>query len=219
MRNGGSSDAGMIGEGSGAEVRCRHPACLDDESLLARCEATTGRTGGPGGQNRNKVDSAVRLRDVPTGLIAQASERRSQHENRRVALRRLRLLLAVKVRCEAPVPMKPRGKTVEEFLVALDGTSGRLGMPAAGCSTLWRSRLVRRAGAPGKIACNPEHHDYPALLAEAMDMIAGEGWDPKAAADRLGVTVSQLIKLVKDHPPAVVELNLRRGERGLHAVK
>lgn len=219
MRNGASSDAGMNGDGGGAEVRCKHPACLDDESLLARCEVTTGRTGGPGGQNRNKVDSAVRLRDLPTGLIAQASERRSQHENKRVALRRLRLLLAVKVRCDAPAPVKPRGRTVEEFLMALDGVSGRLGAPAAGCSTLWRSRLVRRAGAPGKIACNPDHHDYPALLAEAMDMIAGESWEPKAAADRLGVTVSQLIKLVKDHPPALVELNLRRGERGLHAVK
>jgi len=31
--------------------------------------------------------------------------------------------------------------------------------------------------------------------------------------------MSQLIKLVKDHPPALAELNLRRGERGLHAVK
>lgn len=71
---------------------------LDDERLLAECEIHAHRTGGPGGQHRNKVSSAIRLVHRPTGLIATAGERRSQHENKSQAVGRLRELLAVHVR-------------------------------------------------------------------------------------------------------------------------
>jgi protein subunit release factor A len=51
------------------------------------------RASGPGGQHRNTTDSAVRIRHLPTGIVAQASEDRSQARNREVALERLRALL------------------------------------------------------------------------------------------------------------------------------
>ena len=51
------------------------------------------RGSGPGGQHRNVTDSAVRIRHVPSGIVAQASERRSQLQNRELALERLRLAL------------------------------------------------------------------------------------------------------------------------------
>ena len=72
-----------------------HPAGLDDAALLARCRRTFGRASGPGGQHRNKVETAVRLVDEPTGIIAQATERRRREQNQRVALQRLRLKLAI----------------------------------------------------------------------------------------------------------------------------
>ena len=50
--------------------------------------------GGPGGQHRNKTESAVRLTHPPTGVTVTATERRSQHENREVALERLRERIA-----------------------------------------------------------------------------------------------------------------------------
>ncbi|TKY45019.1 Peptide chain release factor 1 [Spatholobus suberectus] len=71
---------------------------LTDEELMRQCEMDTFKSSGPGGQHRNKRESAVRLKHVPTGIIAQASEDRSQHKNRASALNRLRSLIALKVR-------------------------------------------------------------------------------------------------------------------------
>lgn len=166
-----------------------HPATLGEDALLAQCEVERGRASGPGGQHRNKVETLVELRHTPTGIEAHAGERRSLRENRPVAVRRLRLALAVAVR--TPVP-------------AGDVRSG-----------LWRSRV----SAGGRIACNPEHWDYPALLAEAMDMIDACGLDVKKASLRLSCSMSQLVKLLKDHPAAVVAVNDARKAAGLHALQ
>ncbi|MCC6748944.1 MAG: peptide chain release factor-like protein [Deltaproteobacteria bacterium] len=72
--------------------------CLGDAELLAQCEVDRYRGSGPGGQKRNKTESAVRLRHLPTGLQVVATESRSQHENRRRGLRRLRERIALEVR-------------------------------------------------------------------------------------------------------------------------
>ncbi|EPS57411.1 hypothetical protein M569_17407, partial [Genlisea aurea] len=69
---------------------------LPDEKLMSQCEMDTYKASGPGGQHRNKRESAVRIKHLPTGIIAQASEDRSQHKNRAAALSRLRTLLALK---------------------------------------------------------------------------------------------------------------------------
>ncbi len=185
-----------------------HPACLSDVALLAQCRVGTGRTGGPGGQNRNKVETLIELTHTPTGVESHAGERRSQMENKRMALRRLRLALAVQARTGVP-----------------EGPVG---------SDLWRSRRKRppkdaTAGSPPKskqsgggegiIAVNPDHHDYPALLAEALDVLGACDWDFKLASLRLNCSGSQLLKLIRDHHPALEMLNRARGERGLGSLR
>jgi ribosome-associated protein len=61
-----------------------------DEALEGECQLSFFVAGGPGGQHRNKTASAVRLVHLPTGLVVTAVERRSQAQNRVMALVRLR---------------------------------------------------------------------------------------------------------------------------------
>ncbi len=115
-----------------------HPASLELDQLAAQCGFRTTRRSGPGGQNRNKVETAVILTHRPTGIVAEAAERRSQIENRREALFRLRIKLALEIR--SPIEVGSHAP-----------------------SPLWRSRLRG-----GKVVVSPEHDDFPALLAEAL---------------------------------------------------
>jgi len=84
-----------------------HPASLPGDALAAQCDFERLRRSGPGGQHRNKVETAVRCCHRATGVRAEASERRSQAENRRVALFRLRIHLALEVRCPAEPDRAP----------------------------------------------------------------------------------------------------------------
>ncbi len=78
-----------------------HPATLPAEMLLADCDVERLRRSGPGGQHRNKVETAIRLTHRPTGITAMATERRSQAANLAQALRRLRINLALGFRASA----------------------------------------------------------------------------------------------------------------------
>ena len=166
-----------------------HPATLAEESLLKRCTVHFGRHGGPGGQHRNKVETSVHIVHEPTGIDAQAGERRKQYENRAAAVRRLRLRLAREVRTRV---------------------NRRRDEP----SELWRSR---RQGT--QLSINPRHRDYPALLAEGLDVLFAFRFDAANAAGWLGISMSQLAKLVRHDKRAFVIVNEERERRGLPPLK
>jgi protein subunit release factor B len=63
---------------------------LDDDALLAQCEVHVHRASGPGGQHRNKTETAVRLVHLPSGVVASGADQRSREQNFRAALGRLR---------------------------------------------------------------------------------------------------------------------------------
>lgn len=169
---------------SNTESHVSHPAELEPTALLRECSERRLRRSGPGGQNRNKVETAVVLRHETTGIEAEANERRSQAENRQVAVFRLRVRLAVEYRSVRLAESIP--------------------------SDLWKSRCHN-----GRVSVNPSHADFPAILAEALDVLAMCGFEHLSAANLLGCTGSQLVRLLKDERSAFERLNRERVARGM----
>jgi len=165
-----------------------HPAGLDSARLLAACDVRHTRRTGPGGQHRNKVQTAIVLTHEPTGVQAEASERRSQAENLSAAVFRLRVNLALAVR----VPPDPAA------------------VPSPG----WQRRCRG-----GRLAISAEHDEFPALLAEALDVLAACDADVQRAAASLHCTPSQLTKFLKLEPRALAQTNARRRQIGLRPLR
>lgn len=161
-----------------------HPSCLSEEELLKQCTLRSDRRSGPGGQHRNKVETAVIILHLPTGIQAEANQRRSQAENRREAIVRLRLTLATQVRTDRQ---------------------------SSGPSALWQQRT--RAG---KLSVSSQHSDFACLLAECLDQMQTCDYALPQSAEYFSVTSSQLIKLLRQHPPALLAVNAQRQQRGMH---
>ena len=84
-----------------------HPVELPIEELLKSCNVKRTRGSGPGGQHRNKVETAIVITHLESGVVGQASEKRSQHRNHDVAVERLRVNLAIAIRTAPEVVESP----------------------------------------------------------------------------------------------------------------
>jgi len=154
---------------------------LPDAKLLAECTVETHRVRGPGGGHRNVTDSAVRLTHRPTGVVVTATERRSQHENCRVAVRRLRKAIAMRVR--APV----------------DATAPAAGPLAEALADPRWPRLSQKSGT------------YLLAAAHVLDRLEAREGKVSDVAASLGVSTASLVKFLSLDTDLWTEANrLRR---------
>lgn len=147
---------------------CDHPASLPESKLLEDCEVQRTRASGPGGQHRNKTETAIQITHTPTGLKALAYERRSQEDNRKMAVFRMRLVLAAQHRTVVSAIVNPtelwesrctNGKIscndqhrdfpglIAEAMNAVDAKDYdvRVAAAALGCSTSQLVRFIAKA--------------------------------------------------------------------------
>jgi ribosome-associated protein len=82
---------------------------LTDDELLAQCDVQAHRASGPGGQHRNKSETAIRLVHGPSGVSAEGKDQRSRTQNLGAALARLREKL--ERRAYRPPPRRPTRPT------------------------------------------------------------------------------------------------------------
>lgn len=140
----------------------------EDATLLRDCREEHYKASGPGGQRRNKVETAIRLVHVPSGASSHAEEARFLQENRKKAVLRLRKSIALRVRAS----FDPAGPALpQEFLA-------------------YRTRQ-------GAIAVNPKNPHYPVVLATVLDALYACEGSYARAGHALGLTTSQVLKFLR----------------------
>ncbi|HVK85177.1 MAG TPA: peptide chain release factor-like protein [Kofleriaceae bacterium] len=163
-----------------------------DDALIAQCEVDRYRASGPGGQHRNKTESAVRLRHKLTGVTAIGEDSRSQLENKLHAVRRLRAAIALDVR--EPVRLDGYAPSARLAAFAAAGTAP-LGAKTRLTGTYW------------------------AAIGELLDLLVAGGLEIAATAQRLGLSTGALSKLLLHDEQVARAVNDLRRAKGMRPLR
>lgn len=156
---------------------------VSDDALLAQCDMTSCSSHGPGGQHRNKTESAVRLRHRPSGETSQCEAHREKPRNRDEALRRLRIRLAIATRgVSDPAWLEPYRR-------------GR------------------------QLAIGGNGREFPLVAACILDALATASGSLAEAAASLGLSSSQLVKLLASDKEVLQAGTRIRAEHGLGPIR
>ncbi len=163
-----------------------------DDALISQCEVDRYRASGPGGQHRNKTESAVRLRHRLSGVSAIGEDSRSQAENKMFAVRRLRSAIALELR----EPVTIEGFTPSRRLAALV------------------------AGGTAPLGAKTKHTgEYWAGMAELLDLLVAGGLEIAMTAARLGITTGALSKLLLHDDLVARTVNDLRRAKGMRPLR
>ena len=173
-----------------------HPATLSIESLLQQCDLRTQPRSGPGGQHRNRTSSGAFLHHLPSGVVGEATERRSQAQNRDVVVQRLRFRLAASLR--TPSILDTASHEPESHETESHETE----------------RFVRRKYIGHEFRLNEQNEDKPAVLALLLNDLHASGGQPSLVTKHWKVGTSRIVALLKSHPPALALVNQIREYHG-----
>ena len=168
-----------------------HPATLSIESLLQQCDLRTQPRSGPGGQHRNRTSSGAFLHHLPSGVVGEATERRSQAQNRDVVVQRLRFRLATSLRTPSILDTASHETESHET-----------------------ESIVRRRYIGHGFRLNEQNEDKPAVLALLLNDLHASGGQPSLVTKHWKVGTSRIVALLKSHPPALALVNQIREYHG-----
>lgn len=156
---------------------------LSDENLLSQSDVHFYKSSGPGGQHRNKVSSAVRIRHRPTGVSAHGDDSRSQHDNKALAIKRLRMNIA----CQCRRPLDAWLELAQGQLAALPQFVEECTFVARGGDAKGKRRLEvgLRDGRFWHVA---------SFVLDALDHFKGQ---LSSAAAHMGISTGNLVSLLK----------------------
>ncbi|CAA7059235.1 unnamed protein product [Microthlaspi erraticum] len=194
----GNSDAGGVYDSGTVVSEVQSPNYLKftDEELMKQCRFETFRVSGPGGQHRNKRDSAVRIKHLPTGIVAQAVEDRSQHKNRASALNRLRTLLAIKVRNKVDLAAYSPPPELLQILP-----------PKSTIRTSSGSQI------------GPNNAKFVPGMQALLDVISASDGSIADSAKVLGLSTGGLSRLILSHDGLRMAVNSMRADKGMKPLK
>jgi hypothetical protein len=150
---------------------------LSDESLLAQCAKHIYKASGPGGQHRNKVSSAVRFHHEPTGISGHGDDSRSQHENRRIALKRLRMNLA----CRLRVPLDTRNDPIDPVVL----------------ECIHQPKKPSPGGAGHRLDIGRRDHRFWHVAAVVLDLLDARRGRLSDVSALLGISTGNLVRFCK----------------------
>eukprot|EP00668_Euglena_longa_P035037 GGOE01045000.1.p2 GENE.GGOE01045000.1~~GGOE01045000.1.p2 ORF type:complete len:340 (-),score=68.65 GGOE01045000.1:196-1215(-) len=174
---------------------------LSDDQLLHQCRVDTFRASGPGGQHRNKTDSAVRITHLPTGIVAQAFEDRSQLTNRAKAVRRLRKTIALQVRLLAQAAQNPTG----------EGEAVPVLPPELAAILPVKGRKEPQLG--------PKSPDFAKGVQRLLTLLEHHRGALAECAAQLGISTGQLSKVITSDRDLMVAVNALRARNGRRSLR
>jgi hypothetical protein len=152
--------------------------------LLGQCRLDLFRGSGPGGQKRNKTSNAVRLTHLPTNISVICQQTRSQSLNKRLALRQLRLRLAIELREPVDLPMFAPPDWFLEIRT------------------------------PTRIVVSHRHPFYAPAIGLVLDLMAATDANPARVAALLGVSTTAILRLVENAATVWTAANRLRAHAG-----
>ena len=152
----------------------------EETALLRDCRVDTYKSSGPGGQRKNKVETAVRLVHEPSGVSAQGQQTRSQGRNKTLALRNLRMHIA----CACRLPQNLDQLAIPDEIAEYFQLSTRPGAPEH-----VKMRLALKSG-------NRCFWPVAALVLDVFDAAKGQ---LSNASHALGASTANLAAFLRSH--------------------